>query len=123
MKGIPKQILKVLQQLKDGENSRRFRVRAVLKWFGASRRGANVVSDIKTALAGLGIDTVPSLDEAKIDDAIRFVLTSGATNSVPVAVSSSNEPDEPEILGALTGHSENPGNGLSEAGIVIRRPA
>jgi hypothetical protein len=53
MKGIPKQILKVLQQLKDGENLRRFRVRAVLKWFGASRRGANVVSDIKTALAGL----------------------------------------------------------------------
>jgi 5-methylcytosine-specific restriction endonuclease McrA len=75
MKRIPKQILNIVQQLKDGESSRKFKVRAVLKWFGASRRGANVVSDIRTALVGLGLETVPNLDETEIDDPIRFVLS------------------------------------------------
>lgn len=111
MKGIPKQILKVQQQLKGGGSPRKFRVRAVLKWFGASRRGANVVSDIKTALAGLGLEAVPSLDDSGIDDAIRFTLASGAANHVSVSVDSSPEPSEPEIGVMPTAQPENSGNG------------
>ncbi|MGB8128908.1 MAG: hypothetical protein WCG81_03885, partial [Candidatus Angelobacter sp.] len=76
MKGIPKQILKIKEQLKDVDKGRKFRVRAILKWFGASRRGANVVSDIKTALAGVGLETIPPLENVGIDDAVRFTLDS-----------------------------------------------
>ena len=48
-----------------------------------------MVSEIKTALAGVGLETVPNLDNAGIDDAIRFVRAGGAatkpmTFSVPV---------------------------------------
>jgi 5-methylcytosine-specific restriction endonuclease McrA len=106
-----------LQQLKDGENLRRFRVRAVLKWFGASRRGANVVSDIKTALAGLGMDTAPSLDEAMIDDAIRFVLASGAANNALITLNSSPELAEPDVSSAFAGHPENSSTGSSETAL------
>ena len=39
MNKIPKHIVEVLDKLKGGEKPRRYKVRAVLKWFGASRRG------------------------------------------------------------------------------------
>jgi len=73
MNEIPKRLVEIAQQLKDGEVPRKYRVRAVLKWFGASRRGANVLSDIKTALANLGLQTDPVLDGAGVDERIRFV--------------------------------------------------
>jgi 5-methylcytosine-specific restriction endonuclease McrA len=114
MKRIPKQILKVLQQLKNGDDPRRFRVRALLKWFGSSRRGANVVSDIKTALAGLGLDTVPSMDEAKIDDAVRFVLASGSANNAPVIFSFGS--DELTQRSTMASHVDSPSNSASESG-------
>jgi len=113
MKGIPKQILKVLQQLKNGQKPQRFRVRAVLKWFGAARRGANVVADIKTALAGLGLETVPPLDDAKIDDAIRFVLVPGAAASVATKLDAPMQTAEPEV-GTSNGEGENSANGAAE---------
>lgn len=75
MKKMPKQIVEVLEQLKSGEVPRRYRVRAVLKWFGASRRGANILSDIKIALESMGLETDPILDKAKIDEKIRFLLS------------------------------------------------
>lgn len=76
MNEVPKRIIEVVQQLKDSQVPRRYKVRAVLKWFGASRRGANVLSDIKTVLADVGLETDPALDDAKIEDLIRFVLPS-----------------------------------------------
>src|SRR5215510_15931498 len=79
MRAIPKQIVKIAQQLKDGEPSRRHKVRGVLNWFGASRRGANVLSDIRTVLANFGLETDPPLDGAKIDARVRFRLSSAST--------------------------------------------
>jgi hypothetical protein len=73
MKDIPKRLIEITQQLKDGQVPRKHKTRAVLKWFGASRRGANVLSDIKTALANFGLQTEPVFDEAKIDESVRFV--------------------------------------------------
>jgi hypothetical protein len=81
MDEMPKRIIEVAQQLKDGQTPRRYTVRAVLKWFGASRRGANVLSDVKIALADLGLQTDPVFEEAGIDELVRFVLASPATAS------------------------------------------
>jgi 5-methylcytosine-specific restriction endonuclease McrA len=75
MKKTPKRILEVAEQLKAGEAPRKYRARAVLKWFGASRRGANVLSDIKTVLANLGLETKPTFDDANMDDLVRFMLS------------------------------------------------
>jgi 5-methylcytosine-specific restriction endonuclease McrA len=76
MDEMPKQLVEVAQRLRAGELPRRHKVRAVLKWFGASRRGANVVSDVKTALATLGLQTDPPFDEAGIDERVRFLVAS-----------------------------------------------
>jgi len=81
MDEMPKRIIEVAQQLKDGQTPRRYTVRAVLKWFGASRRGANVLSDVKIALADLGLQTDPVFEEAGIDELVRFALASPATAS------------------------------------------
>ena len=81
MDEMPKRIIEVAQQLKAGQTPRRYTVRAVLKWFGASRRGANVLSDVKIALADLGLQTDPVFEEAGIDELVRFVLASPATAS------------------------------------------
>jgi len=81
MNQLPKQLVAVQERLKQGQIPKKYRVRAVLKWFKASRRGVNIISDIKTALASLGLETNPDLDEAKIDDSVRFILPTAASGS------------------------------------------
>src|SRR6516164_4528383 len=81
MTQVPKQIVEVAQQLKNGQVSKRYKVRAVLRWFGALRRGAKVLSDIKIVMSNLGLQTDPIFDEADIDDHVRFVLVSAAIAS------------------------------------------
>jgi hypothetical protein len=49
MTEIPKRVLRIGQRLKEGEKARKYRVRAVLKWFDASRRGPNVFSALHPA--------------------------------------------------------------------------
>jgi hypothetical protein len=93
---IPKRILEIAQQLKDGQVPRKVRVRAVLKWFGAARRGANVITEIKTVLSNLGIEVDPSLESAGIDDRIRFTLApASSANTVTDSEASSHEEDAP----------------------------
>ena len=74
MDEIPRNLVEVAERLKSGELPRRHRVRSVLKWFGASRRGANVLSDVQTALATLELRTDPPFDDAGIDELVQFVL-------------------------------------------------
>lgn len=98
MKKIPRQITEVVAHLSEGQASRRYRVRAILKWFGAERRGANVISDIKTVLAGLNLTTDPALDEAGIDDHIRFVAVA--------AEGANNHPQNSELVANTSAGSE-----------------
>jgi 5-methylcytosine-specific restriction endonuclease McrA len=87
MKKVPKRILEVAEQLKAGEVPRKYRARAVLKWFGAARRGANVLSDIKTVLANLGLETKPAFDDANMDDLVRFTLSASFQGAQPPSAS------------------------------------
>lgn len=86
MQKIPKRVLEISEQLKGGQRPRRFKVRAVLKWFGASRRGTNIVGEILTTLANFGIGTEPSLDQIGIDDFVQFTPVAPSRNAT-----SSNE--------------------------------
>ena len=114
MNEIPKRLLEIAQQLKDGHVPKKHRVRSVLKWFGASRRGANVLSDIKTALANLELQTDPVLDDAGIDERIRFVSGSaqigdvGANSKQPHVQPSSNDDRPPELAETPNGVSDAP---------------
>ena len=68
--------MEIAEQLANGEQSRRYRVRAILKWFGAARKGAKIVEDIETVFSMAGLVTVPALNETPIDDLVRFQLSS-----------------------------------------------
>ena len=100
MNEMPERITTIAQELKEGQRPRKFRVRAILKWFGASRRGANVLSDIKMALATFGLDTDPAIDEAGINDRVKFVLS-----SVPLG-SSKEKPDAYSTEAPLSARSD-----------------
>ena len=113
MDEIPKKLVELAQRLKTGEVPRRHTVRAVLKWFGASRRGANVLSDVKMALANLGLQSEPAFDEAGMDELVRFVLASQSSTE------NHGNPPQPQLddgLGEvhLPTHSNDTQNG-SEA--------
>jgi len=51
-------------------------VREVLSWFGAHRRGANVVQNIRLFLKEADLITDPDLEEAFIDSSVQFRLIS-----------------------------------------------
>ena len=74
MQKTPYQIIDITQKLKDGQPSRRFKVRAVLKWFGAKRRGDAILADIQDTFLRYGLTTEPSFDKPEIDDYVRFAL-------------------------------------------------
>jgi 5-methylcytosine-specific restriction endonuclease McrA len=109
MDAIPKKLVELTQRLKAREVPRRHTVRAVLKWFGASRRGANVLSDVKMALANLGLQSEPPFDDAGIDELVRFVLdspsnTASQGNSHQPQIDASMDDDHPS---AASNHSPN----------------
>jgi hypothetical protein len=77
MQKTPYQVIDITQKLKDGmPSSRRFKVRAILKWFGAKRRGDAILAEIQSTLAKYGLTTVPAFDKPGIDDFVRFALAS-----------------------------------------------
>jgi hypothetical protein len=76
MSKIPNRVLEIARDLRNGERPRRFRIRAILKWFGASRRGKAILSEVQATLANAGIGTEPALDQVGIDDQVRFVSLS-----------------------------------------------
>jgi hypothetical protein len=46
----------------------------LLSLFHIDRRGAKITSDIRDALASLDLGTEPDIEDADIDDSVRFVL-------------------------------------------------
>jgi hypothetical protein len=72
----PKRVTEIAEQLASGQQPRRIKVRAILKWFGAARKGSKIVEDIETVLSMAGIMTVPPLNQTPIDEQVRFVLSS-----------------------------------------------
>lgn len=74
-------------------NATQTNVRELLRWFGAERRGAHVVADIRRALEERDLLTVPDFAEAYIDAPVTF-LSRTAKNSSREAESSSTAPTD-----------------------------
>src|SRR5713226_8851710 len=104
MAQIPSRIFEIVQQLKADEKPKRVRVRKVLKWFDASRRGTKIIAEIQETLALAGLDTEPPFSEAGIDDHISFVLRSAA--ALTDEPSTPNKSIDLEAVQNLTGVEE-----------------
>jgi hypothetical protein len=105
---IPKRALKIAQELRSGQRPRRFRVRAILKWFGASRRGSRILSEIQATLANAGLGTEPVLSDAGIDDQVHFVALS---QNEPITATDQTECDPASDVGAEIVTTSTNGNG------------
>ena len=64
MQKTPYQVIDIVQKLKDEQTSRQYRVRAVLKWFGAKRRGDAILSEILDTFARYELTTDPPFDKS-----------------------------------------------------------
>jgi hypothetical protein len=72
MSKTPNQVLELAQKLQEGFPSRRYKVRAILKWFGASRRGKSIAKEIEDILSENGLTTEPEFKDVEIDDHVVF---------------------------------------------------
>jgi Protein of unknown function DUF262 len=74
MQAIPKQIAEIVERLKTGQVLPSYKVQSIREWFEAEQPGVSI-SDMKAALASSDLETIPNIDEAKIDEAVCFHLT------------------------------------------------
>jgi len=71
---MPQELEEICSKLEKGVAPEPVSVRDLLAWFGASRRGSNVVRSIRRALERHGLETHPDFERAWIDAYVRFVL-------------------------------------------------
>lgn len=73
------------EQLRRGATPPRETVRGFLLWFGANRRGVDVVRRARAELARFDLETEPDFETAYIDDAIRFIRARRADDPARLA--------------------------------------
>src|SRR5271169_1614600 len=95
----PAPLLAIVQKLHRKERPKRVSVKTLLKWFGAKKRGANVIAKIEDTFRAAGLATDPELAKADYDDYLTFRLIGEGqqTTSPPVCVNDRN-PVESEPL-------------------------
>jgi len=77
----------IAEQLRQGKEPGLETVRTVLSWFGAQRRGAWVVGNIRTALRDAGLQTTPDIYSTYLDGYLRFALRDDSPDKpIPVPV-------------------------------------
>jgi CBS domain-containing protein len=69
---IPEDLRFQAEKIQRGETSDNVKVRTLLKWFGAQRRGFNVVYQIRRALREIGLGTEPDFRYSWLDGPVRF---------------------------------------------------
>jgi predicted transcriptional regulator len=92
---IPDKITFAAQRLREGHRINRVTVRDFLRHFGAERRGAAKVEEIRRVLDSLELTTEPDFEIAWIDAPIRLLLKAGvATTAGPAFYESGNRSEE-----------------------------
>jgi len=81
MTNVPKELKLAAQRAYGPEKTRPIKLRILLSWFGAQRRGVQVASDIRSALKKVKLATEPDFMTANIEDRVRLVPT-GKVNVV-----------------------------------------
>jgi len=95
----------IRSQIKKGVAPPRERVRWFLLWFGAERRGWNVVRHIRSKLDHYGLTTIPNFEYPPIDGYISFANAgeqASDTNSATIV------PDPTYRIGRLASASSPP---------------
>ena len=101
-------LILIAAQLKKGIAPSRETVRTFLLWFGAERRGYNVVRRIRNALKRHGLSTTPDFEYMWLDGTIGFAPAS-ATGALPVAAPSGTAAPDPTMrIGRLDAANKTP---------------
>src|SRR3954468_2677123 len=130
---IPAEILAIAQQLHQNERPRRALVKTILKWFGAKRRGPNVVGNIEHAIHSAGLATDPDLSQAGYEDYLTFCLVHKSHRTdLPLASEGDHKPvkqepqrDHPEQPSdnCLEPEGDDEQQAADDARPVVSRPA
>lgn len=72
MINVPHQLRETADKVHAGERTRAIKLRSLLNWFGAQRRGANVCVDIRGALKKVRLVTEPDFATVNIEGLVRF---------------------------------------------------
>jgi CBS domain-containing protein len=72
MAKIPTQLQQAAEEVRQAGKTKTVRVRDLLSWFEAERRGAQVVREIRSALRKSKLVTVPDFEVAYIDQRVRL---------------------------------------------------
>ncbi|MBK8070906.1 MAG: CBS domain-containing protein [Ramlibacter sp.] len=97
----------IAAQLKKGVAPSRETVRSFLLWFGAERRGYNVVRRVRSALKRHGLSTTPDFEYTWLDGTIGFVTSQ--PGSAPVAApAGAASPDPTFRIGRLDAANKPP---------------
>jgi len=100
MHKVPKKLIKIAEHMRAGQPSRRYRARAILKWFAVSRRGVNVLAHVQSTMASLGLMTEPPLDQSKIDDLVRVSLSTATSGPESPPAAAEDPPQGQASAGA-----------------------
>jgi CBS domain-containing protein len=72
MAKIPSQLQEAAEQVHKTNKAKMVKVRDLLSWFGAQRRGVIVISDVRKSLKRAKLITVPDFEVAYIDQKIKL---------------------------------------------------
>ena len=95
---MPRELDTVARKLAEGQDIESVTVREFLGWFGARRRGSNVVYYIRQELEAAGVATVPDFESLWLEATIEFQVASpalegGGRDAEPEANEPIIEPD------------------------------
>ena len=75
---LKERLKQISDELKAGKPGQSLTTRTFLAWFGAQRRGYNIVRIIRSRLKEAGLITVPDFESAYIDSYIQFAVLAKA---------------------------------------------
>jgi CBS domain-containing protein len=81
MAKTPEKLKELAQQIKTSGKSRQVKVRTLLSWFGAQRRGSQVVREVRSALKRTKLVAQPDFEQAYIDGKVSLRAASVPTVS------------------------------------------
>lgn len=82
---IPTQLQEAADQVHENGKPKMVRVRDLLSWFGAQRRGVMVVRQVRAGLKRAKLVTVPDFEVAYIDQRIKLKAPEPSSNKEPIS--------------------------------------
>src|SRR6185295_4650781 len=107
---IPPQLKEAADQIHSNGSTKMVRVRDLLAWFEAQRRGVFVVREIRSALKKCKLLTVPDFEVAYIDQRVKLKAVSPPVKTADVT----EKVVEERGLGTIDAHAAVVGGSVSD---------